>query len=388
MTRLVATSRTIALGIGATGLLALPLALDVRIARVAQPLTGAWRSIPVTRRRSTLLGISFRPPQVEAFGLEAQPVLQTLLEYPFQIIRLGAYWNRIEMAPGAFDPGELDRQIEAAEQSGKQIILCVGALKCFGYPEFFAPPHHLARSLPEHALIGLDSHPALLAAATEFIIRIVERYTSHSSIVAWQVENEAVDPLGIEHSWRLAAAFIAKEVEAVRRADPSRPILMNGFLPPTLPGQIAQWWQTRDQGDSLTVAQHLADIVGIDYYPRYAVAAFGPTAVYLDGTKRRWARRRVRKLLAATRGRQRLMISEGQAEPWEVTTIPPNLPATAMASCRPEEVITNYNACLDWFAADPSPYAYLFWGAEYWMLREQSGDSSYLQAFARILEQS
>ena len=30
--------------------------------------------------------------------------------------------------------------------------------------------------------------------------------------------------------------------------------------------------------------------------------------------------------------------------------------------------------------------AYLFWGAEYWMLREQSGDASYMQAFARILE--
>jgi hypothetical protein len=31
-------------------------------------------------------------------------------------------------------------------------------------------------------------------------------------------------------------------------------------------------------------------------------------------------------------------------------------------------------------------YAYLFWGAEYWLLRQQSGDARYLQAFARILE--
>jgi hypothetical protein len=31
-------------------------------------------------------------------------------------------------------------------------------------------------------------------------------------------------------------------------------------------------------------------------------------------------------------------------------------------------------------------YAYLFWGAEYWILRERSGDPSYLRAFARLLE--
>ena len=58
-----------------------------------------------------------------------------------------------------------------------------------------------------------------------------------------------------------------------------------------------------------------------------------------------------------------------------------------MYSCPPEHVIANYNQCLRWarqaeFALD----AYLFWGAEYWMLREQHGDPSYLGAFARILE--
>jgi hypothetical protein len=34
-----------------------------------------------------------------------------------------------------------------------------------------------------------------------------------------------------------------------------------------------------------------------------------------------------------------------------------------------------------------SLYAYLFWGAEYWTRRDQDGDASYLQAFARVLEQ-
>jgi hypothetical protein len=29
--------------------------------------------------------------------------------------------------------------------------------------------------------------------------------------------------------------------------------------------------------------------------------------------------------------------------------------------------------------------AYLFWGAEYWLLRQHAGDKSYLGAFERIL---
>ena len=66
-----------------------------------------------------------------------------------------------------------------------------------------------------------------------------------------QVEHEAVDPLGVEHSWRLSAGFAAAEVAAARAADPSRPVLLNGFLPVTVPVAAAQWWRTRDQGDSL-----------------------------------------------------------------------------------------------------------------------------------------
>ena len=126
----------------------------------------------MARRGSTLLGISFRPLQAAAFGLEVRPTLQELLAYPFQIIRLGAYWNRIEPKPGTFQTDELDWQIEAAERAGKQIILCLGPLKTFGYPEFFVPEHHLKQPFPEHSLIKPAKYPALLQAAMEFITAV------------------------------------------------------------------------------------------------------------------------------------------------------------------------------------------------------------------------
>ncbi len=379
--------QTIAPGTGAASLLTLPVALEVRLREATQPLTDAWQHLPIEPRRSTLLGLSFRTPQVAAFGLDARTTLHTLLTYPFQLIRLGAYWNRIEPEPGTFSIDELDWQIDAAERAGKQIILCVGALKTFGYPEFFVPAHHLKHPFPEHTLIKPSAYPPLLAAATAFITRLVERYKQRQGIVAWQLEHEAVDPLGVEHTWRLAAAFVEKEVEALRKADSTRPIMLNGFLPTSLPVRLSQWWQTRDQGDSLAIAQHMADMVGIDYYPRHALTTVGTKTLYLDGSQSPWQQRRRKQLFAWTRAHgQQVMIAEGQAEPWETVTTPPNPSEQGMYSCLPERVIINYNTCMRWSRPEAPLYAYLFWGAEYWMLRQQCADASYLQAFARILE--
>jgi hypothetical protein len=341
----------------------------------------------VVPRGSTQLGISFRPRQAAAFELDARATLRELLAYPFQLIRLGAYWDQIEAEPGAFHAEELDWQIDAAERAGKQIILCVGPVKTFGYPEFFVPSHYLKRPFQEATLIKPCTHPSLLKAATAFITRLVERYKECKSIVAWQLEHEAVDPLGLEHSWRLDRAFVEQEAETLKHADPTRPVIMNGFLPTSLAVRLSQWWNTRDQGDSLVVAQCLADIVGIDYYPRHALRKIGRKTLYVDGSQSHWQRQLRRQMLERTDacGKQ-LLVTEGQAEPWETVTTPPNLETRAMCSCLPEHIISNYNDWMSEACRLDSLYAYLFWGAEYWMVCKRGADTSYLQAFARILE--
>lgn len=82
------------------------------------------------------------------------------------------------------------------------------------------------------------------------------------------------------------------------------------------------------------------------------------------------------------------MVSEGQAEPWEAVTLAPNPEHRAMFSCRPEDVIRNYNAAMEWSQDENPLYAYLFWGCEYWMVRDRSGDPSYLRAIGRILNEA
>lgn len=358
--------------------------MELKIRRAERQLTERWAELAVEPPGPTLLGLSFRPLQAEALGLSPRESLQQLLDYPYPAIRLAAYWNRLEPAPGKFDPSDLDWQVDAAEQAGKQIIICLGAVKNFGYPEFFVPPHHLPAPLPERTLIEPHTHPQLLAAATEFVTRVVRHYASHGAVIAWQVEYEAVDPLGMEHSWRLSQRFVAAETEAVRAADPSRAVVLNSFLATSVPVLAQQWWRTRDQGDSLAVARRLADVVGAGYYPRNAMVRVGPRTVYLDGSHSRWQLRRLANLMAwaASSGR-RVMISEGQAEPWEAVTTPPSAPGVGMYSCLPEHVIENYNQCKA--AGGDALWAYLFWGAEYWLLRRCQGDERYLRAFGRVL---
>jgi hypothetical protein len=363
--------------------------VTIVLAKQARAVSGN-ECATIAPRGPTKLGISFRPLQAVALGLDPQAALDALLKHPFQLLRVAAYWSRLEPQAGSVDPLELDRQVDAAERAGKQIIMCVGAVKAFGYPECFVPAHHLNAPLPEGQLVSRDTHPRLLDAALAQVSRVVDRYKRRTSVVAWQVEHEAVDPLGLEHSWRLAASFVEEEVQAVRAADPSRPVVMNGFLAASMPVRAHQWWRTRDQGDSFAVANRLADIVGIDHYPRQAMVGTRGWSLYLTaGAGRRGQRALGRVAAQAHLYNRRLMVTEGQAEPWETSTVPPNPVGRFPSSCTPANLVDNYNSCMTWFRqAHVALDAYVFWGAEYWLLRQQTGDPSYLEAFQRILAEA
>jgi hypothetical protein len=360
---------------------------EVRAGPASRPLTDRWREVSVAPAGETRLGLSFRPRQCEDLALDPRQTLACLLDLPYELIRLAAYWDRITPEPGVRDHSELDWQLEAAERAGKQVIVNVGAVKSFGYPEYFVPDHELDAPLPEGRMVTPASHPRLLGAAVDHLVDLVTRYAGRAAIIAWQVEHDAVDPLGMEHSWRLSREFVRREVEAVRRADPGRPVLLNGFLPMSTAVAAHQWWRTRDQGDSVDVALSLGDLVGVDSYPRHAIAAFGGWSIYLDGASGwlpTWRRRRVLRR-AAESGRG-VLVTEGQAEPWEAVTVPPDPLGRVAASCPPERMVENYTQWKAWAArSGVGLEAYLFWGAEYWVLRRNGGDPSYFEAFRRLL---
>ena len=361
--------------------------MSLRLRRSTQPATDRWRTLPVTPRVGTKLGFNFRLPQAEAFALDPHAALERLHGMGFQVVRLAALWNRVEPAPRVFDPTSVDWQVEAAVRHGVEVVLSLGPVKNFGYPEFYVPRHHLPEPLPEGRLITPGTHPRLAEAALTVLQRLAERYRGVSAISAWQVEHEAVDPLGLEHSWRLGAQFVARELDLVRSLDPSRPVVLNGYLPMSGPVSFLQRWRTRDQGDSLAFAAANAGIVGLDIYPCHGLAAVGSLSLYLDA-RHAAARRHVGAALqeAGRHGRP-VMVTEGQAEPWEAVTEPPSpMSGLATVSCPPDRLIETYNVCLDAAATvGVQPEAYVFWGTEYWLRRERDGDSTYLESAERVI---
>src|SRR5262245_56964671 len=109
------TWKRVAIAVAAMGAAAAPLIAEMRIARAMQPLTDRWENMPIAPRGATMLGLSIRPRQMETFGLELGATMNALLDYPFQIVRLGAYWQECEPSPGEFRFDELDFEMDAAE---------------------------------------------------------------------------------------------------------------------------------------------------------------------------------------------------------------------------------------------------------------------------------
>jgi len=386
--RLLSRRALLRAGLGTALLALLPLGAEFRIEQGNQPLTDDWSRIPVKPRGSAFLGISFRPHSTQAFGLEVRPTLNTLLEYPIQMVRLGAYWNNIAPQEHVFDTNELDWEIDAVERAGAKIILCVGALKTFGFPEYFIPQRYIRKPFADGTLFTPTTHPELLDAATTFISRIVDRYKGRQSIVAWQLENEPADPIYFARNWRLSTDFVKRELASLRIIDRSKPILITGGLVTSLTESIVEAWLTRDQGGSLALAKEAGDIIGLDYYPRVGITSIGSENMYLNTSEVPWGQGDREGLAQWARSHgQKIMVAEGQAEPWEPPMVPPSPKHYALYSCTPQNLIENYNAWAGCTECLPL-YAYLFWGADYWILRWKQGDQQYLRAFAKVLEQA
>ncbi len=253
-----------------------------------------------------------------------------------------------------------------------------GPVKAFGYPEFFVPPHHLdraaARGRPGHA------RRAPATAGRRDRVRHPRRGAVPRPRRDRRVAGRARGRRPARSGALLAAvdAFVRAEVDgrARGRPDPPGP---DERLPADLgpgahcssgggPGTRATRWRSRSGWPTSSVSTSTRGT-------RWPRRTADPVPGRQPGPGQQ--RRRERLLDWAAAAGRRLMIAEGQAEPWEAVTTPPSPAGRAMYSCRPEHLIENYSQCMRW--TDRRPFvldAYLFWGAEYWLLRERQGRSA------------
>jgi hypothetical protein len=321
------------------------------------------------------VGTSFSPRHATYLGLDWKASYQRLEAMHFKVIRLSAYWDQID-AEG-YD--QLDWLLNESQATGQPVILSVG-MKGLGWPEFYIP-----RQLQPRTEDGGDvSQDALLRAAVlDFVQETVSRYRDSSALVAWQVENEPLNPAGV-HRWTIGRDLLGQEVAALKAID-SRPIIVNAFghfnmLFDRTSNRSGFDLQSLLGFDSNTAeAQSLGvlgrgDILGLDVYTEIGYRFLGQNGVSHAGSD--WATKAGHwRTVALGQGKQ-AWVTEAQAEPWEVSINTYGDPKSTLA----EDIHTRFASLqAEGFRT------ILLWGSEYWLWRADNGDSSWLDAVRGIL---
>ncbi|MBD3380173.1 MAG: hypothetical protein GF408_06905 [Candidatus Omnitrophica bacterium] len=326
--------------------------------------------------RADRIGTTFSPVQREYLEMSGEEVLGSVLEMGFDIIRLGAYWSRIEKKEGVFDFSELDRQIDLAERKKVPVILTVG-MKAPRWPEYFIPAWLERKAdLPYGRDVSEDS--LLRKKTLEFVTRVVKRYREREIIKVWQVENEPLNRFG-GRSWYIGRDFLEREVDLVRILDGGRRkiLLTAATYPNTLLRILAR---ASVKHDAIEECLELCDIIGYNIYPTvgHRLWWFDLYWKTTEPGREKYFTALYEKSLDA--GKEPWIV-ELQAEPWEPGHLvykkkghPP--------SCDPGKAVKAVSE-FENIGFD----TILLWGAEYWLYCLQAhGDGSWTDAVSGVLE--
>jgi hypothetical protein len=327
------------------------------------------------------VGISYSPRRAEYLGLDYQQAFHRLEALHFRVIRLSAYWD--EISNDGYD--QLDWLMNEAKRSRQPIVLTVG-MKGLGWPEFFIP----VSSMPDTPLTG-GQDAAIVGTirdgALAFVEATVLRYRDNTALYGWQVENEPFNRAGPDRLW-IDAAFVRDEITSVRQLDGHhRPVIVNAFSHFNLVFDQASARQGFDlrqmlgfdadsaESDSLSVLKR-GDVLGLDVYTAIGYQFLGQN--HMSHADSDWPDRLARlRDLAHHQGKQ-AWVTEAQAEPWDASpdtfTTPQSTSPQAIRS-----IFANLK--------DAGFTTVLFWGSEYWLWRQDNGDSRWVDTIKSILSQ-
>lgn len=287
------------------------------------------------------IGATYSHRQANWLGLDPLKSLQQLCHWPFKMIRLGVYWDEIEATPQVYDFAQLQKELEICEKAHKKVVLSLG-VKAPRWPEFYFPAH------VQPDLDSLETTNALM----RFLEETMSVVQPSSIITHWQIENEPLDPSGPNQQvipWELLQQGVG-----LVRSWSNLPIILN------------LWGNDLSSRGNLDKANALADVVGLDLYPKQFLKRILGKNFYrgpLDSQKR------LQELIA--HNEKPVWIMELQAEPWEKDD-------QGYRSTRPE----SFNLAQmqkNWKFAQSLPVeATFFWGAEYWLWQQSLGNFQYV----------
>ncbi len=325
------------------------------------------------------VGTSFSPWRAEYLGLDYQKAFTRLEAMHFRVIRLSAYWDQVDR--DGYD--QLDWLMNEAQRAHQPVVLTVG-MKALGWPEFFIPD--ATRSV-RAVSNGQDvaAEPTIREGTLGFVDETVLRYRDNRALIAWQIENEPFNRAGPDRLW-IDANFVRDEIASARSLDGHhRPIIVNAFSHFNIVFDRASARQGFDlrqllgfeadgaERDALSVLNR-GDVLGLDVYTAIGYKFLGQNQMsHADSD---WPDRLAMMRELARRQGKQAWITEAQAEPWESS---PNS-YTSPKSTSPEAIRTIFANL-----KDAGYTTILFWGSEYWLWREDRGDSRWVNTVKSIL---
>lgn len=314
-----------------------------------------------------LTGVTFSQVQCEYLGMDWKDVYLKTLEIDPGIIRLGAYWSRIEKEQGKYDFSELDWQIQKAKARNIKIVLTVG-MKAPRWPEFFIPSW-----VKSNVKFGKDvtDREEIKGHTLKFIEETVSRYSDEPAIEYWQVENEPLNRAGPKEWW-IGKDFLKEEIALVKKVDHGkRPVIVNVA---TYPNKFLRFLsRIAYSRDPLQEAIQAADIVGINVYPAVGHTIGELKMCFWSTSKER--KSYFTKIINNVRGNgKEIWITELQAEPWE--------PGQLVHQGEKSRTCWPQGFALSFFELRSYGIDKIFlWGAEYWFFRiERYNDHAWLDA--------
>ena len=327
------------------------------------------------------VGISFSPERAAYLGLDYHKAFVRLEGMHFRVIRLSAYWDQVDQE----GYGQLDWLMSEAERARQPVVLTVG-MKALGWPEFHIPDAtRSTETLVKGQDIAVDA--TIREGSLGFVDQTVLRYRDNRALVAWQVENEPFNRAGPDRLW-IDTSFVRDEIASVRGLDGHhRPLIVNAFSHFNIVLDQASARQGFDlrqvlgfeadsaERDSLSVLKR-GDVLGLDVYTAIGYQFLGQNRISQADSD--WPDRLAQVRELAKRQGTQAWITEAQAEPWESSPDSYTNPKSTSP-----QAIRNIFANLK----DAGYTTILFWGSEYWLWRQDRGDSRWVDTVKSILRQ-
>ncbi|HTL47202.1 MAG TPA: beta-galactosidase [Verrucomicrobiae bacterium] len=318
----------------------------------------AFPAVPARAQETLKIGTTYSIHQSEYLDMDWKETYLALLEFHFDVIRLGTYWNRIEKDEGVLDFEYLDWQIAEAKKRHIPVLLTLG-MKAPRWPEYYIPDWVLKHIKLKFGQ-DVSESAYLREKALHFVSVVVERYKDEDIVQYWQVENEGLDRAGRNYWW-IGKAFIQEEIALVRQLDPKkRPIIVSSATYPNrFLNFLARFFA---KNDPISDALEISDILGINVYPAVGhKMAWKKIYFWTTPTERNSY---FSELLARAKAvGKKVWIMELQAEPWEpgeLVHVGKERPPTGW----PESVRESFAEF-----QKIGFHTILLWGGEYWLYR-------------------